>query len=75
MRKLLLIGGLAGAGLIVASQWHDIVRYLRIEQMSLGEGHPENVPAVGSHRYRAPGRGAPDGIGDFDSACRGGPNR
>jgi len=74
MRWLLLIGGLAGAGLLVASQRHDIARYLRIEQMSLGEGHPENVPAVGSYRYRAPGYGEPDGTGDFDSTCRGGPD-
>jgi hypothetical protein len=73
MRKALLIGGLAGAGLLVASQRQDIVRYLRIKQMSAGQGRPENVPASGSRRYPAPGRGAPDGTGDFDSARRGGP--
>lgn len=72
MRKL-LIGGLAVAGLAVAVQRHDIVRYLRIKQMSLGEGHPELVPASGATRYPAPGHGAPDGTGDFDSARRGGP--
>lgn len=72
MRKL-LIGGLAVAGLAVAVQWHDIVRYLRITQMSLGEGRPELVPASGATRYAAPGHGAPDGTRDFDSAGRGGP--
>jgi hypothetical protein len=53
MRKVLLVSGLAGAGLLVLSQRQDIVRYLRIKQMSLGQGHPENVPAGGSHRYPA----------------------
>lgn len=72
MRKL-LIGGLAVAGLAAATQRHDIVRYLKIKQMSLGEGHPETVPASGTTSYPAPGRGAPDGTGDFDSAGRGGP--
>jgi hypothetical protein len=75
MRKILVIGALAGAGLAMASQRHDIVRYLRIKQMSAGEGHPEIVPARGSWLYRAPGHGAPDGTGDFDSAGRGGPDR
>lgn len=72
MRKL-LIGGLAVAGLAVAVQWHDIVRYLRIRQMSLGNGHPEVVPASGATSYAKPGRGASDGTRDFDSAARGGP--
>jgi hypothetical protein len=73
MRKALLIGALAGAGLLAASQRQDIVRYLKIKQMSAGQGHPENVPASGSQRYRAPGQGELDGTGDFDSARRGGP--
>jgi hypothetical protein len=72
MRKVLRKGLLADAVRAVTAQWHEIVRYLRIEQMSLGRGHPENVPARGSHSYPAPGRGAPDGTGDFDSAGRGG---
>jgi len=72
MRKL-LIGGLAAAGLAVAVQRHDIVRYLRIKRMSLGEGHPELVPASGATSYPGPGHGAPDGTRDFDSAGRGGP--
>jgi hypothetical protein len=41
MRKL-LIGGLAAAGLAVAIQRHDIVRYLRIKQMSLGADIPKS---------------------------------
>ena len=58
----------------LASQWQDIVRYLKIEQISLGRGHPDRVPAVGRHAYpRGPGAGAPDGTGDFDAARRGGP--
>lgn len=64
---------LVAAGLIVASQRQDIARYLRIRQMSRGPGHPENVPAGGTHHYPGPGQGAPDGTGDFDSAARGGP--
>jgi hypothetical protein len=61
--------------MVVASQRHDIVRYLRIMQMSSGAGHPEIVPASGSRRYPAPGGGAADGTGDFDSAGRGGPEQ
>jgi hypothetical protein len=72
MRKL-LIGGLAVVGLAVTLQRQDIIRYLRIKQMSLGEGHPEVVPASGAIRYATPGQGVPDGTGDFDSASRGGP--
>ena len=72
MRKLLLLGGLAGAVAIVRSQRQDIARYLKIKQMSAGGGHPENVPASGSHSYPAPGDGAVDGTGDFDAARRGG---
>jgi len=63
-----------GATLLVASQWADIKRYLKIKQMSAG--HPENVPARGRTAYpQGPGRGVPDGTGDFDSASRGGPAR
>jgi hypothetical protein len=74
MGKLLLMGGLAGAGFLIASQRQDIGRYLKIRQMSAGDGHPENVPATGSRQYPAPGLGARDGTGDFDSARRGGPD-
>jgi hypothetical protein len=41
IRKLLLfVIPLAGA-LLVASQWQDIARYLKIKQMSAGAGHPD----------------------------------
>jgi hypothetical protein len=73
MRKLLIGGLAAAAGLAIAVQRHDIVRYLRIKRMSLGEGHPELVPASGAASYAWPGHGAPDGTRDFDSAGRGGP--
>jgi len=72
MRKTWLIGGLIGVALLGRSQQKDAVRYLKIKQMSLGHGHPENVPAGGSQRYPAPGMGAADGTGDFDAASRGG---
>ena len=61
-----------GVTLLVASQWADIRRYLKIKQLSTG--HPENVPAGGRTAYpQTPGGGVADGMGDFDSASRGGP--
>jgi hypothetical protein len=64
----------ASMAAVVASQWRDIVRYVKIERMSVGEGNPQLVPATGQHVYPdAPGTGASDGTGDFDSARRGGP--
>jgi hypothetical protein len=74
VRKALPILVPAGMALLVASQWSDIKRYLRIKQLSAGQGHPENVPAEGRKAYpQSPGDGAADGTGDFDSASRGGP--
>jgi hypothetical protein len=52
-KALLLLITLAVAG-IAATQWPDIIRYLKIKQMSLGNGHPENVPAEGSQSYPKP---------------------
>jgi hypothetical protein len=64
----------AAMTLLVASQWADTRRYLKIKQMSVQQGHPENVPAGGRTAYpQGPGSGVPDGTGDFDSASRGGP--
>ena len=64
----------AAMTLLVASQWADIRRYLKIKQMSVQQGHPENVPAQGRTAYpQRSGSGAADGTGDFDSASRGGP--
>lgn len=62
------------AGALVATQWKDITRYVKIKLMSFGGGHPGVVPASGSHHYpEIPGQGAPDGTGEFESAPRGGP--
>ena len=63
------------AGLVIAAQRQDIARYLKIKQMSVGGGHPENVPTGGSQFYPQAGEGVEDGTGDFDSASRGGPAR
>lgn len=62
-------------GVLIASQWQDIIRYVKIKQMSQGGGHPENVPAGGSTAYpQDSASGAPDGTAEFDSARRGGPS-
>jgi hypothetical protein len=71
-RKALRVLLPASIAVLVASQWREIARFLKISQMSRGDGHPEVVPAEGQHVY-AKGRGAADGTGDFDSASRGGP--
>ncbi len=72
-RKALRILLPASVAILAASQWREIARYLKISQMSRGDGHPELVPAEGQHSYRdGPGGGTPDGTGDFDSATRGG---
>ena len=63
----------ASVVILAASQWREIARYLKISQMSRGDGHPQLVPAAGQHSYpEPPGSGTPDGTGDFDSASRGG---
>jgi hypothetical protein len=41
-------------GALVATQWDDIQRYVKIKQMSFGDGHPENVPAGGRAAYPHP---------------------
>jgi hypothetical protein len=61
----------ASVAILVASQWREIARYMKISQMSRGNGHPEVVPAEGQHVYAKRSRDA-DGTGDFDSASRGG---
>jgi len=71
--KVLMLTALAGAAFALVSQRQDLARYVKIKQMSLGSGFPQYVPVEGQHRYPAPGQGAPDGTGDFDSAGRGGP--
>lgn len=52
LRKVLMAAMALGAGWVLYTQRQDIVRYLKIKQMSMGDGHPENVPAVGSQSYR-----------------------
>jgi hypothetical protein len=54
IRKALLVMLPLGAAWLVTSQWQDIIRYLKIKQMSAGRGHPENVPAGGSQGYPKP---------------------
>jgi hypothetical protein len=54
IRKALLLLIPLAAAAIAASQWQDITRYLKIKQMSQGNGHPENVPAEGSQAYPKP---------------------
>ncbi|MBO0818320.1 MAG: hypothetical protein J2P30_24570 [Actinobacteria bacterium] len=74
IRKILPVLFSAGLTLLVASQWSDIKRYLRIKRLSAGQGHPEYVPAEGRQAYpQSRGDGAADGTGEFDSASRGGP--
>jgi len=63
----------ATVGALVASQWKEIARYVKMKQMSAGSGHPQAVPAAGSHAYpERAGAGAVDGTGEFDSPSRGG---
>jgi hypothetical protein len=54
MRKVLSLLIPVGLGLVIASQWADIKRYLKIKQMSQADGHPENVPAKGTAKYLQP---------------------
>jgi hypothetical protein len=59
---------------LVATQWQDILRYVRMKEISFGQGHPEVVPVEGRKGYaHGPRHGDRDGTGDFDSARRGGP--
>jgi hypothetical protein len=74
IRKAPLLLIPAALGLLITSQWPDIRRYLKIRQLSQGDGHPQNVPVEGTKAYpQHPGDGEQDGTGDFDSARRGGP--
>jgi hypothetical protein len=74
IRKLMKISIPAAAGILVARQWPEIRRLVKLRQMSEGQGHPEHVPMQGTQAYpKHPGEGAQDGTGDFDSASRGGP--
>jgi hypothetical protein len=50
-RKGFLFPVAVALGGLIAIQWQDIVRYMKIRQMSYGDGHPENVPARGRAAY------------------------
>jgi len=43
----------ASVAILAASQWREIARYLKISQMSRGDGHPQLVPAAGQHDFFA----------------------
>lgn len=74
IKKILLLGMLLAVAVAVVAGWPDIMRFLRIKQVSVGQSHPERVPAGGRTVYpRSYLDGEPDGTGDFDSAKRGGP--
>ena len=50
-RKTLRVLLPASVAVLVASQWREIARFLKISQMSRGDGHPQVVPASGQHGY------------------------
>ena len=50
-RKALLLLIPAVLGLLIAAQWPDIRRYLKVKQLSQEQGHPENVPVRGTSAY------------------------
>jgi hypothetical protein len=54
MGKAVRLAAALALGAAVASQWPDIRRYLKIKQLSTGQGHPENVPAGGRTSYPQP---------------------
>jgi hypothetical protein len=51
IRKASLFVTAVAIGALAASQWPDIKRYVKIKQLSAGQGHPENVPAKGRTAY------------------------
>jgi hypothetical protein len=74
IRKMLWFSVPAVLGALVASNWQDALRYIRMKEISFGKGHPEVVPAEGRKGYpQDAAHATPDGTGEFDSARRGGP--
>jgi hypothetical protein len=75
IRKALWMAVPAALGAALAANWPDVQRYIKIRMMSLGAtGHPEVVPIEGAKSYPQDAAHAePDGVGEFDSARRGGP--
>ena len=41
----------ASMAVLAVSQWRELSRYIKLRQMSSGDGHPENVPVEGHHSY------------------------
>jgi hypothetical protein len=74
IRKMILFAGSAAVGALVALNWQDIQRYVKMKEISFGKGHPEVVPVEGKTSYpQDAAHGTPDGTGEFDAARRGGP--
>jgi hypothetical protein len=74
IRKMIWLSGPAVVGALVALSWQDILRYAKMRQISIGGGHPEVVPVEGKTSYPQDAAHATrDGVGEFDSARRGGP--
>jgi hypothetical protein len=75
IRKALWLAVPVALGAAVAGGRQDIIRFLKMKQMSLGSaGRPEIVPVEGAISYPQDASHAePDGTGEFDSARRGGP--
>ena len=80
IRKALVVVIPLGVAWLVAAQWQDITRYLKIKQVSAGSGHPEKrtrgrvsgVPApVTSSRPGVP----PAVRGRAPEAAKAGPGR
>jgi hypothetical protein len=72
-RKALSLLLPVSVAVLAASQWRELSRYVKLRQMSSGDGHPEHVPVEGHHSYpKGPGGGVPDVTGDLDSGSRGG---
>ena len=73
-RKLVLWLTAMAGGLLIAGQWPDIRRYAKIKMLSVGDGHPGNVPVAGRTSYPRRSQDAnPDDAGDVESAGRGSP--
>ena len=75
IRKALWLVVPAALGAVLAAQWPDVQRYVKIKQMGMGAGgRPDVVPVEGAISYPQDASHAePDGTGEFDSARRGGP--
>ena len=76
LRKLVIALIVAAVGALLFTQRKDLQRYLGIQRLSHGDGHPELVPVDGRTGYvQDAAKGAPDGTGDFDAGKHGGPDR